>query len=290
MDKICCIGHITLDKIITPENEVEQFGGTAYYFAHALQRLNGGRDFRLVTALASSEMRAVEDLREKGIQVSVFPSAQTVFFENSYGENRNNRSQRVLAKADAFRLEDFKWIKAGVYHLGSLLADDFSLDLIKYLSDKGTLSVESQGFLREVRGDKVFPVDWKDKLEAFRYIDVLKVNEHEMKMLTGLEEPHDAALQLAEWGINEVCVTLGDQGSLILENDHFYEICAYPPRKVVDTTGCGDTYSTGYLYMRSRGADPEEAGKFAAALATLKLEVSGPFTGTEDEVWRIVEG
>ena len=289
MDKICCIGHITLDKIITPEKEVYLPGGTAYYFAQGMYHLNGGKNFRLVTALATSEMRIVEELREKNIQVNVIPSAHTVFFENKYGSNPNNRSQRVLAKADPFLIDDLKYLHAGIYHLGSLLADDFSLDVIRFLSEKGTLSVESQGFLREVRDEKVYPTDWTDKREAFRYIDVLKVNEHEMEVLTGQSEAHDAALQLAEWGVNEVCITLGSQGSLILENDHFYEITAYPPMKLVDATGCGDTYSTGYLYMRTRGAHPDEAGRFAAAMSTLKLENSGPFTGTEDDIWRMIK-
>lgn len=288
MDKICCIGHITLDKIITPQSEFHMPGGTSYYFAHGMYHLNGGHDFRLVTALAPTEMKSVDELRAMGIQVDVLPSRHTVYFENKYGTNPNNRSQRVLAKADPFTLEGLKGIQAGIYHLGSLLADDFSIDILHELSGRGVLSVDSQGYLREVRGEQVFPVEWDNKLEAFKYIDVLKVNEHEMEILTGQNEPHNAALQLAEWGINEVCVTLGDYGSVILENNHFYDICAYPPSKVVDATGCGDTYSTGYLYMRSRGADPAEAGRFAAAMSTLKLEKPGPFSGCEDDIWSII--
>lgn len=110
-----------------------------------------------------------------------------------------------------------------------------------------------------------------------------------MEVLTGQSEAHNAALQLAEWGVKEVCVTLGDYGSVVLENDHFYDIPAYPPKAVIDATGCGDTYSTGYLYMRSRGADPGEAGRFAAAMSTLKLEHTGPFSRTEDDVWQLIK-
>ena len=261
MNKICCIGHITHDKIITPNTEVDMPGGTSYYFAHAMYHLNGAKNFELVTSLAPSDMKAVDDLRQMGVLVNVIPSKHTVYFENKYGENQNNRKQRVLAKADPFTVEALKDIQAGVFHLGSLLADDFSLDVIQ-----------------------------SDKLEALKLIDVLKVNEYEMEVLTGQKEAHNAALQLAEWGVKEVCVTLGNYGSVVLENDHFYDICAYPTKQVVDATGCGDTYSTGYLYMRSRGANPSEAGHFAAAMSTLKLEHSGPFAETEEAVWNIVRG
>lgn len=287
-DKICCIGHITHDKIITPQSERHMPGGTSYYFAHAMYHLNGAKGFRLVTSIGPDDMASVNELRQMGVAVDVIPSRHTVFFENKYGANQNNRTQRVLAKADPFTAESLRNLKASIYHLGSLLADDFSLDVIRSLDGRGVVSVDAQGYLREVRGNEVFAVDWPWKREALRHIDVLKVNEYEMDVLTGQNEAHDAALQLAEWGVKEVCVTLGDFGSVVLENDHFYDIPAYPPKAVVDATGCGDTYSTGYLYMRSRGADPGEAGQFAAAMSTLKLEAPGPFSATEDDIWKLI--
>ena len=66
-------------------------------------------------------------MREKGIQVKVLPSRNTVYFENTYGENQDNRTQRVLAKADPFTVEELKDEKAHIFHLGSLLSDDFFL-------------------------------------------------------------------------------------------------------------------------------------------------------------------
>ena len=45
----------------------------------------------------------------------------------------------------------------------------------------------------------------------------------------------------------------------------------------------------GYLYMRNKGASYKEAGCFAAAMCTIKLEASGPFGGTEKDVWDIIE-
>lgn len=290
MNNICCIGHITHDKIITPHHEVDMPGGTSYYFAHAMYHLNGGKNFELVTSLAPTDMEAVDELRNLGVKVKVVPSRHTVFFENKYGDNPNNRTQRVLSKADPFTAEALSGVEAGVFHLGSLLADDFSPKLIETLSQRAVVSVDSQGYLRKVENEKVLATDWKGKREVLPFIDVLKVNEYEMEVLTGQKDAHEAALQLAEWGVKEVCVTLGDYGATILEDNRFYDICAYPPKKLVDATGCGDTYSTGYLYMRSRGANPDEAGHFAAAMSTLKLEHSGPFARTEDEVWSIVKG
>ena len=263
-------------------------GGTSYYFSHGISHLKDTKHYQLVTALAPSEFKAVEDIRAKGIKVTVTPSHRTVYFENTYGENQDNRSQRVLAKADPFTVEQLENINAHIFHLGSLLADDFSLDAVKYLSTKGILAVDAQGYLREVRGEKVYPIDWTDKVEALKYIDILKVNEHEMEVLTGQTDIKQAALQLAEWGVKEVLITLGSLGSIIYAEGTFHKIPAYPPKDIVDATGCGDTYATGYLYMRNKGASYEEAGCFAAAMSTLKLEASGPFSKTEEDVWNII--
>ena len=73
-------------------------------------------------------------------------------------------------------------------------------------------------------------------------------------------------------------------GSIIYAEGKFYETPAYAPRKLVDATGCGDTYSAGYLYARAKGMSYEESGRFAAAMCTLKLEHTGPFDRTIDDV------
>lgn len=289
MNDICCIGHITLDKIITPKQTIYMPGGTSYYFSHGISHLNDWKNYKLVTSLAPSEYSSVDELTGKGLNVEIIPSKKTVYFENSYGINQNNRTQRVLAKADPFTVEKIQHIEAKIFHLGSLLSDDFSLDVIKYLSKKGTLSVDAQGYLREVRGENVYPIDWCEKKEALKYVHILKVNEHEAKVLTGLDDYQAAARQLAEWGVKEVLLTLGSEGSIIYAENSFYYIPAYPPKEVVDATGCGDTYMLGYLYMRNKGVSYEEAGCFAAALSTVKLEKSGPFSGTEEDAWKIIK-
>ena len=264
-------------------------GGTSYYFSHGISHLNDWKNYKLVTSLAPSEYSSVDELTGKGLNVEIIPSKKTVYFENSYGINQNNRTQRVLAKADPFTVEKIQHIEAKIFHLGSLLSDDFSLDVIKYLSKKGILSVDAQGYLREVRGENVYPIDWCEKKEALRYVHILKVNEHEAKVLTGLDDYQAAARQLAEWGVKEVLLTLGSEGSIIYAENSFYYIPAYPPKEVVDATGCGDTYMLGYLYMRNKGVSYEEAGCFAAALSTVKLEKSGPFSGTEEDAWKIIK-
>lgn len=288
MKDICCIGHITKDKIVTPHRVVYMAGGTSFYFAYAINQLPNDVSFSLVTSMDPTETEPAEKMRQAGIDVTLNASRNTVFFENIYGENQNERKQRVLAKADPFTIEQLEHVDAKVYHLGSLLSDDFSNEVVEYLAKKGKVSIDVQGYLREVRDEKVYPIDWKDKLRVLKNAYYLKVNEIEMETITGLKDAHEAAKLLHSWGVTEVIITLGSEGSLIYVDDTFYEIPAYAPHEVVDATGCGDTYSAGYLYQRTLGATPTEAGKFAAAMCTIKLEHNGPFNRSIDDIHEII--
>ena len=284
MKDICCIGHITKDKIVTPNRTVYMAGGTSFYFSYAINQLPKDVTFSLVTAMDPTEKEPVEKMLKAGIDVSMNASRNTVFFENIYGENQNERKQRVLAKADPFTIQQLEHVDAKVFHLGSLLADDFPTEVVEYLSSKGRVSIDVQGYLREVRDEKVYPIDWKEKLKVLKHTYYLKVNETEMETITGLKDAHEAAKLIHAWGVTEVIITLGSEGSLVYVDDKFYEIPAYPPHEVVDATGCGDTYSAGYLYKRLQGATPTEAGKFAAAMCTIKLEHNGPFNRSIEDV------
>lgn len=286
MYDICCVGHITLDKVVTPQAVKHMAGGTSFYFSNAIRNMDVS--YVLVTSLALSEMPVVEKLRDKGIEVKATTGGETVYFENIYSGNQDHRTQRVLQKADPFVIHQLNGIEANVFHLGPLLADDISTDFIKKLSQHGRLSLDAQGYLRKVEDKNVIPVDWPEKREALQYITTLKVNEHEMEVLTGITDIHKGAKVLNEWGVKEVVVTLGSMGSVIYVDGVYYTIPAYKPTEIVDATGCGDTYMAGYLFQRAKGKGYQEAGEFAAAMASLNIQTSGPFMGTEEDVLELL--
>lgn len=257
-------------------------GGTAFYFSSAVSNLDV--NYLLVTALAAAEMNYVNDLRDKGIAVTVQPSTHTVYFENIYGENPDERAQNVWQEADPFEDAPFSMIDAQVFHLGPLLAGDISTKLIKTLAAKGKVSLDAQGYLRKVENNKVYATDWPEKKEAMQYIQILKADEAELRALTGCQSVKEGCELLYEWGVKEAVITNGSKGSVIYSDRIFYKIPAYLPENIVDTTGCGDTYMAGYLYKRIKGAGLQQSGEFAAAMAGLKTKTAGAFMGTADDV------
>jgi sugar/nucleoside kinase (ribokinase family) len=286
MYDICTIGHITLDKVVTTKSVKHMPGGTSFYFSKAIQQFDISHV--LVTALAQSEMNVVTGLRADGIEIHTLPSEHSVYFENIYSENQDYREQNVLQKAAPFEVAIMPALDARIYHLGPLLSDDISLDLIRELASKGMVSLDIQGFLRYVENRKVFYTDWADKKEALPYVSILKANEHEMEVVTGRKDIQEGARALADMGVQEVIITLGSKGSLIYKDGLFHEIPAFKPTAVVDATGCGDTYMAGYLSKKIQGGTIEESGEYGAAMATLKIGSSGPFSGDAGMVDEVV--
>jgi sugar/nucleoside kinase (ribokinase family) len=286
MYDICCIGHITSDKVVTTSATMHMPGGTAFYFSNAICKLD--TRYILVTSIGAAEMGYIDALRRQGIEVSVSDSAHTVYFENIYSENQDERTQNVLQTADPFSIEQLHNINARVFHLGPLLADDIPVELIKALAEKGRVSLDVQGYLRKVVNHKVYPTNWPEKQGALQYVNIVKADEAELQALSGCTNPREGARLLADWGVQEVVVTNGSQGSFIYSDGIFCTIPAYMPKITVDATGCGDTYMAGYLYQRIKGSGLQQAGEFAAAMASLKMESPGPFTGTEDEVMTVL--
>ena len=287
MYDICTIGHITLDKVVTAQSVKYMPGGTSFYFSKALRQFDV--DYMLVTALAEKENHILSALRDENIQIFSQPSEFTVYFENIYSANQDHREQNVLHKAAPFTTAQMPDIESRIFHLGPLLSDDITVDLLKSLAQKGTVSLDIQGYLRYVKDQKVLYKDWADKKEALPHVSILKANEFEMEVVTGTSDVRKGAEYLADLGVKEVIITLGSKGSLIYKDNDFFKIPAYKPTAIVDATGCGDTYMAGYLSKKIQGAGVQEAGEFGAAMATLKIQSSGPFSGNAAMVEEVLQ-
>ena len=286
MYDVCIIGHVTRDiGAFNRRPGSEMPGGVVNYAGIALQSL--GLKTVVITKAANVDADEILGrLRKIGVKVHWLASRSTTVFENNYsGNGLEFRNQKVRAIANTFDPRCLPPVWAKTFYLGPLTNGEMSAEFVKAVSERdGRVFLDVQGFLREVENGKVRLVDWPEKREVLAHVHVLKANLAEARFLSGEKEPERAARKLVELGPEEVILTFGGNGSLILAGGRLYDIPAYPPRVVADPTGCGDTYSAGYIFHRLQSDDIGAAGRFAAALAALKLERHGPFTGDAQEV------
>ena len=77
--------------------------------------------------------------------------------------------------------------------------------------------------------------------EPLYLVDILKVSDEELPLLTGLSDPDRGSARLAEKGIRLVLVTLGADGAFYRFNGHTGHVAGVPC-VVGDTNGSGDTF------------------------------------------------
>ncbi|MFQ5989372.1 MAG: carbohydrate kinase family protein [Candidatus Methylomirabilales bacterium] len=287
MVDVCVIGHITRDVIRIGRGEKDLPGGVAYYFSMAFTSLGGS--VSVITKCAEEDTFLLNDLVKRNIDIFYSQSKKTTTFENVYPEDLDSRMQKVTSIATPFTVQEIPSIFPRYFHLGPLTNRNISLDVLRVLSRQAKVSLDIQGCLRTIDKGMIRHGDWQEKDEGLTYVNILKADEDEAKILSGEENIERAAERLATYGIDEIVITLGRKGSLIYSKGAVYRIPSFPAKKMVDPTGCGDTYIAGYLFKRLRSSAITEAGQFAAAMASLKLGGYGPFTGSEEDVAKFLE-
>ncbi len=98
------------------------------------------------------------------------------------------------------------------------------------------------------------------------HVDILFANENEIKSLYEVES-FDAALQAVRGSCEIACLTRSEKGSLIVAGEEVHVIDAERVGAVVDTTGAGDLYASGFLYGWTHGYGLARAGRIASIAA-----------------------
>ena len=190
-----------------------------------------------------------------------------------------------------------------IFHVGSLsLTDNPSKEATFFALEK------AKEFGKIISYDPNYRAllwDSKEKaIEGMRsvldYVDVMKLSDEETLLLTGIEDPQEAAEVLLNRGISIVAVTLGADGAYICTKEGGVFVPGFAST-VVDTTGAGDSFWGGFLYQLSKsGKRPEEISleeakafaRFGNAVASLCVEKRGgiPAIPTMEQVVKRLNG
>jgi sugar/nucleoside kinase (ribokinase family) len=150
------------------------------------------------------------------------------------------------------------------------------------------LAPEILGFCREhgVRTSADLLADgWPELLDmigpALELVDWFLPNEDQAMLLTRTDDPEAAGRALLERGIGGCAITCGARGSVIVTADSSERVPAFEI-DVVDTTGCGDAFSAGFMRGLSLGRSPADSARLASACASLVAQGLGSDAGEFD--------
>ncbi len=267
--KIAVVGPVTKDIIEICGKKQQKTGGTVYHTSYALHNL--GADVTAFAKLSKKDTHILDSLSCKKIKVW---SEETTVFRNIYPEkNSDYREQIVESVSCPFSVDDVRKARRfDIVHLGPLNKTDMPLDVIKCIRKNNLLvSLDVQGFLRKIVNKKVYLEDWAEK-EALEYVDIIKCDVKEARILTGKKSVRKSAESIGKMGPKEVVITCGSKGSLIYSAGKAEKIKASKPGRIIDATGAGDAYMAGYLFMRLKAGNAEKCGRFASNIAALRIE------------------
>lgn len=124
--------------------------------------------------------------------------------------------------------------------------------------------------------------------ELLSFVDIFSPNESELARLTGIktdsfEQISQAVAKCHQMGVNQILVKLGDKGSaLFIEGEEPIKQPIISASKVIDTTGAGDTFTAAFAVALVEGMTNKECLKFAAAAASLCVQVMGAIPSMPD--------
>ncbi len=106
-------------------------------------------------------------------------------------------------------------------------------------------------------------------------VDLLFGNQAELLALYQTES-FDEAIAVLRTQCPLAAVTVGANGSIIVTPDDMIEVPAVPVRKVIDTTGAGDLFASGFLHGLTRGLSLGECGRLGSVAAAEVISHVGP--------------
>lgn len=173
-----------------------------------------------------------------------------------------------------------------IFHVGSLSlthqpSRDTTYFALEYARKKGVIVSYDPNYRATLWEDET--IARAEMRKPISMVDVMKVSDEELSLLTDQTTPECAAQSLLNQGVKIVVVTLGGEGAYVANAQGGCFVPGFISH-VVDTTGAGDAFWGGFLHKISGVHCPLENisleelrdyTRFANALASLCVEHSG---------------
>ena len=174
---------------------------------------------------------------------------------------------------DVVRNADFVHI-GGFYLMPKFDGEDTVKTLKVAREGKAITSMDILGIKQDNMAEKILP--------TMPYLDYFMPNLEEAQMITGLTDLDELCNFFLNAGAKHVVLKMGARGSLIKDKAGLrLRIPAFKVA-VVDTTGCGDAWTGGFIAGLSRGMTIEEAAQLASACGSLVATGLGSDAGIID--------
>ncbi len=295
--EVVAVGAATVDRFYDVTNlpdpdggafareATERFGGVGANVATGLARL--GRDTALIGRLGTDDLgdRVLVDLEAGPVSTALIrrgagTTTHCVILRDDAGER-----MIVTAGDSTVRLrlddDDRAAIRAAdTVFVTAYAPDPVTAEIVEIAREDGgpALAFDLSGPLEELRGRGTEPSTIDRVVETAELFVTAEVAAESY-----LDCPAEAAVgALRDRGCSRGAVTFGTEGATLFYGEATTEIPAFDV-DATDTTGAGDAFTAALTERWLLGdADPERAGRFAAAAAATNCRAAGARGGLPD--------
>ena len=237
---------------------------------HAIGAATLGADAWIVTAVGSDTFATIAralwtsyGVRQDGVVVDPRePTMVGAVVVDPSGENRILVAPGALARLDAAAMEPFE----------ALIQDAdvcvVSLEIPVAAATAALAMARAAGVLT-VLNPAPAPADRGDISGLLALADWVTPNETEATLLTGLDDPAEAAAALLSAGPKGAAMTLGARGVLLADGSATRVHASPAVERLVDTSGAGDAFTTAFALGLACGASPDEAAGLGTEAGSL---------------------
>jgi len=260
---ILVVGSVAFDSIKSPSGNAERvLGGAASYFALAASNFTQVRTIAVVGDDFTPKEEAV--LTSRGVDISGIErvkEGKTFFWAGEYASENLNEAKTLRTDLNVFQGFDPK-IPASWSDTEFLFLANIDPVLQSNVRSK-------MPQVKLVGGDTMnyWINDHRTALlETIKTIDILLINDAEVKSIADDKSLPRAASKVLKLGPKMLVVKHGEYGATIFFGDgsHPFRAPALPIEEVVDPTGAGDSFAGGFMgYLASQGEVTRESLKRA---------------------------
>ncbi|RKD32737.1 carbohydrate kinase family protein [Thermohalobacter berrensis] len=258
------------------------FGGSPGNLAINLKRL--GRESAVISNIGNDSFGKfiINTLKENTVNVDGI----TIDDEHNTSivvVSKSKKSPSFIAYRDADKnlklndklislIKDSKIVHFTSWPISYEPARKTTLELIKYAKDNGKIISFDPNY-RKVLWEKGHNgVDFIKEL--LKDVDMVKPSEDDAFHIFGSDTPEGYINKFLEFGVKLVMLTLGEDGVIVSNGEETIRIPTLAT-KVVDTTGAGDAFWSGFYAGILKGKTIRKAALLGSAVSACKLKEVG---------------
>ena len=242
---VLVVGTVAFDAIETPFGKTDKIvGGAATYIC--LSSSFFSKNLNLVSVVGEDfPSDAIQTLKNKSVDIDglqIKKGEKTFFWSGRYHNDMNTRDTldtqlNVLENFDP--IVPKKYQESEFLMLGNLMPSVQKKVLSQMKKRPKLVVLDTMNFWMDL-----FMNDLK---EALKEVDVLTINDEEVRQLSGEYSLIKAAKIILAMGPKYLIIKKGEHGALLFNNEEVFFAPALPLEEVFDPTGAGDSFAGGFI-------------------------------------------